>query len=87
MPPGTSHDLLEDVMDLVKFIDTSLNNKLSGRGVRINPKRLAVGGMSAGAYAAYLAAAHARPRPKALLSIYGMGGNLIVSRSIVSLAL
>jgi len=38
-----------------------------------------VAGSSAGGLCAYLAGVHARPKPKAVLSLYGMGGDFFVS--------
>ena len=41
---------------------------------------IAVGGSSGGGLCAYLAAVHCRnPKPVAILSIYGMGGDFFVS--------
>jgi acetyl esterase/lipase len=47
--------------------------------VQIDGTRLAVAGASAGGMCAFLAAVHANPKPCAVLSIYGLGGNLLVS--------
>ncbi|OCH91245.1 alpha beta-hydrolase [Obba rivulosa] len=46
---------------------------------QVNPNCIAVAGSSAGGLCAYLAATHASPRPKAVLSLYGMGGDFMTS--------
>ena len=48
-------------------------------GLRVDPVRLFVSGTSAGGYIAYLAALWAEPHPKAVISMYGMGGDFLVS--------
>ena len=53
-----------------------------GRTFRIDPEAIAVAGSSAGGLCAYLAAMHCVfPRPKAILSMYGMGGDFFVRKS------
>lgn len=44
---------------------------------QIDPNRLFVGGSSAGAYPAFLAALFAQPKPKGFFSLYGVGGDLL----------
>ena len=44
---------------------------------QIDPNRLYVGGSSAGAYPAFLAALFAQPKPKGFFSLYGVGGDLL----------
>lgn len=89
IPPCTGHDVLCDMTDLFTFLSTSLNTKLlslktsynhpDNRIVfQIDPERIGVAGSSAGGLCAYLAAAHAVPRPKVVLSMYGMGGDFLV---------
>ncbi|TFY54207.1 hypothetical protein EVG20_g9804 [Dentipellis fragilis] len=74
IPPSTGHDILADILDLFSFLAqpnaTTLHPPL-------DPARLAVAGTSAGALCAYLAAAHARPAPRAVLSMYGLGGDFL----------
>jgi acetyl esterase/lipase len=77
LPPSTGHDVLEDVLDLFAFL---AQTPLLG-AVHIDGTRLAVVGSSAGAMCAFLAAVHANPKPRAVLSLYGLGGDLIVSGS------
>ncbi|TFK52320.1 alpha/beta-hydrolase [Heliocybe sulcata] len=78
IPPGTAHDILEDIIDLFKFLSTQANDLI----VRLDPHTLAVVGTSGGSLCAYLAAMHASPKPKALLSMYGLGGNFFVSKTV-----
>ena len=47
---------------------------------KIDPDAMAVAGSSAGGLCAYLAAMHCvSPKPKGIVSMYGMGGNFLVS--------
>lgn len=75
LPPSTGHDVLEDVVDLFTFLTRT---PLLGT-VQIDDMRLAVAGTSAGAFCAFFAAAHANPKPRAVLSLYGLGADLFVS--------
>lgn len=54
---------MEDIEKLFDYIALKLP--------QIDASRIAVGGGSAGGYVARLAALYARPRPKALYSLYG----------------
>ncbi|KAI0299639.1 alpha/beta-hydrolase [Multifurca ochricompacta] len=72
MPPGTGHDVLEDVVDLFAYL---AKTPLLGT-TPIDGTRLAVAGSSAGGMCAFLAAVHAKPKPLAVLSIYGLGGDV-----------
>jgi len=88
LPPATGHDIVSDVQDLLSF--------LGGQGVtfpaftaeaqrqvscKINTDALVLAGSSAGGLCAYLGAG-AHPRPRALLSLYGMGGDFLVRGSM-----
>jgi acetyl esterase/lipase len=75
LPPGTGHDVLKDVVDLFAFL---ARTPMLGT-VLLDGTRLAVAGASAGGMCAFLAAIHANPRPRAVLSLYGLGGDLFVS--------
>ncbi|KII90934.1 hypothetical protein PLICRDRAFT_106618 [Plicaturopsis crispa FD-325 SS-3] len=91
MPPSTGHDILSDIQDLVSFLAHQANGLLDntfknmeldsssdcGWPFRLLPDAIAVAGTSAGGLCAYLAAMHAMPRPKALLCMYGMGGDFL----------
>ncbi|KIM47058.1 hypothetical protein M413DRAFT_268696 [Hebeloma cylindrosporum] len=82
LPPATAHDIIKDIQDAFSFIT---GNLLEDQNTRIkgDPDRLVVAGSSAGGLCAYLAALHASPKPKALLSIYGMGGNFFSPHYLV----
>ncbi|CAE6421772.1 unnamed protein product [Rhizoctonia solani] len=71
------------VLDLVTWVSSSsgLNTSLHQVNDKraIDTSRIIVAGTSAGGYLAYLAAIHARLEhpPRGVLSMYGMGGNLL----------
>jgi acetyl esterase/lipase len=75
LPPSTGHDVLQDVVDLFAFL--ARTPKIGT--VLIDTTRLAVAGSSAGGMCAFLAAIHVNPRPRAVLSFYGLGGDVFVS--------
>ncbi|KZT12087.1 alpha/beta-hydrolase [Laetiporus sulphureus 93-53] len=82
LPPSTGHDLLADIKDVIDFVAHKLNQSLSESvspvtKIRVAVDSIAVAGTSSGGLCAYLAAIHARPRPKAVLSMYGMGGMML----------
>ncbi|EPQ50964.1 alpha/beta-hydrolase [Gloeophyllum trabeum ATCC 11539] len=81
IPPATGHDILADVVDLFEFLSTRANDllhqHLPDTTTRLDPDAMAVAGTSSGGLCAYLAAMHARPKPKAVLSMYGMGGDFL----------
>ena len=82
IPPATGHDIVADIKDLFTFLDHDVNGLIRGRQGKhvfeIDSSALAVAGSSAGALCAYLAAMHASPKPRAVLSLYGMGGDMLV---------
>jgi acetyl esterase/lipase len=80
LPPATGHEILEDITDLFGFIENDINDlvKARGRDDHIDSQRIAVIGTSAGGLCAYLAGIHARPKPRAIISMYGMGGDFFV---------
>ncbi|KAI9509461.1 alpha/beta-hydrolase [Russula earlei] len=80
LPPSTGHDVLEDVVDLFAFL---ARTPLLGT-VQVDGTRLAVGGCSAGGMCAFLAASHASPKPRAVLSLYGLGGEMFSPHLISS---
>ncbi|KAI0246271.1 Alpha/Beta hydrolase protein [Lactifluus subvellereus] len=80
LPPSTGHDVLEDVVDLFAFLDST---PLLGT-VQIDRTRLAVAGSSAGAFCAFFAATYANPKPRAVLSLYGLGGDLFTPHVLSS---
>ncbi|KAI0632357.1 alpha/beta-hydrolase [Trametes polyzona] len=86
IPPATGSELLDDIKDLFRFIESRINQCIqegwvassrTGRPFQIDPHRLAVSGSSAGGLCAYLSAIHASPKPRAVLSLYGMGGDML----------
>jgi acetyl esterase/lipase len=93
LPASNGHDILEDILDLWRFItDPDLMLHLAigeeegtgvlrtTKGFSIKTDSIAVGGTSAGGLCAYLAATHCKsPKPRALLNIYSMGGEILVS--------
>lgn len=74
--PATSHDEIDDVKALFHFLSTDISKDLP-TGISLDSSRLAVAGTSAGGYIGRLAALYAEPRPRALLSLYGMGGDFL----------
>ena len=88
LPPATGHDIASDVQDLISFLDSmdvtflaSVAETQRQVSCKINTNALVLVGSSAGGLCAYLGA-RARPKPKALISLYGMGGDFLVRRSI-----
>lgn len=91
LAPATGHDILADVKDLFRFLESNVNRHIrtaydadpsrANLAFQIDSHSLAVAGSSAGGLCAYLAALHASPKPKAVVSLYGMGGDMLVSLS------
>jgi len=92
MPPATGHDILNDIQDLWAFVTSGreiafpmsdkdpVTSQSQTFRFKIDADAIVVVGTSAGGLCAYLAAMHCdSPRPKAVISMYGMGGNLVVS--------
>ncbi|ESK95172.1 hypothetical protein Moror_13807 [Moniliophthora roreri MCA 2997] len=90
IPSGgvTGHEILEDVKDVFAFLlGAGLQKALENIQLdpdseprltfQFDPSRIAVAGTSAGSTCAYLAAVHVQPRPKAVVSLYGMGGDFL----------
>ncbi|KDQ62713.1 hypothetical protein JAAARDRAFT_171287 [Jaapia argillacea MUCL 33604] len=90
MPPASGHEILADVKDVFTFMSQGINlllheqHRPDGPGgnppvrpVLVDPGALAVAGTSSGGLCAYLASMHASPKPRALLSMYGQGGNFM----------
>ena len=92
VPPATGHDILDDIRELWSFItDPGLvlefpPENLDGIPLCYTIRRedVIVAGTSAGGLCAYLAAGSCNlsPPPKALLSMYGMGGDFLVTFSL-----
>ena len=70
---------MKDIQDLFSFL-IKIEIKDSRYTFKIDPDAMAVAGSSAGGLCAYLAVMHCvSPKPKGIVSIYGMGGNFLVS--------
>ncbi|KAG1735186.1 Alpha/Beta hydrolase protein [Suillus lakei] len=88
IPPGTGYDVLADVKDAIAFVAGDLNVQLdqkqaglsSSSRFRVDPTSIGVAGTSAGGFCAYLCAIYAVPKPKVVLSLYGMGGDLLIDQ-------
>ncbi|KAJ8080238.1 hypothetical protein PM082_017068 [Marasmius tenuissimus] len=82
IPSGgvTAHEELEDIQDLFTFLrGPEFQRALpTGLDFKLRPDRIAVAGTSAGGTCSYLAATHVQPKPKAVLSMYGMGGDYLI---------
>lgn len=84
LPPTTGREILEDIKDLWSYVtDPELVFSFRQGGVNfqfsIRSEELIVAGTSAGGLCAYLAASCGlAPPPKAILSMYGMGGDFLV---------
>lgn len=74
LSPSTGHDVLDDIVDLFAFL---ARTKQLGT-VQVDSTRLVAAGNSAGGLCAFLAAIHANPKPRAILSMYGLGGEMFV---------
>ncbi|GLB38669.1 putative alpha/beta hydrolase fold [Lyophyllum shimeji] len=90
--PATGHEIVRDIQDLLEFLatlevpageDPQARTHSEGQvqpsfSYKIDPEAMAVAGSSAGGLCAYLAAMHCdSPKPRALISMYGMGGNFL----------
>ncbi|KAJ7022743.1 alpha/beta-hydrolase [Mycena alexandri] len=76
LPSCTVHDIIDDIKDVFLFLarDDLLFKTDTDCHFGVDPTSFAVAGSSAGGLCAYLAALYASPKPKAVLSMYGMGG-------------
>ncbi|KAG7445677.1 alpha/beta-hydrolase [Guyanagaster necrorhizus] len=83
IPSGstTGYEILQDIKDLFAFLPTQ-GFSAFGVSYQIDKDAMGVAGTSSGGLCAYLAAIHACPRPRAVLSMYGMGGNFFTSHYI-----
>ncbi|KAJ7160074.1 alpha/beta-hydrolase [Mycena filopes] len=84
LPSCTLHDVIDDIKDVFTFLARDDTCFKTGTGCHfgVDPTSLAVAGSSAGGLCAYLAALYASPKPKAVLSMYGMGGQCFSHRSL-----
>ncbi|CAK5270515.1 unnamed protein product [Mycena citricolor] len=81
IPASSMHDVIRDVQDLFAFLGNEATVfKVpgdAGRTFGVDMASVAVAGSSAGGYVAYLTALHATPKPKAVLSLYGLGADFL----------
>ncbi|KAF9016522.1 alpha/beta-hydrolase [Hymenopellis radicata] len=80
IPSGgiTGRDILQDVKDAFAFVGgRRFTHPATGAEYTIDSDSLAAAGTSSGGLCAYLAAIHAVPQPKAIVSMYGMGGDFL----------
>ncbi|KAF5331118.1 hypothetical protein D9619_005378 [Psilocybe cf. subviscida] len=73
--PGTVHDIIQDVQDLFIYLENSEVALDHQRSFRADMDRIAVAGSSSGGHCAYLAAMHCVPKPKAIFTMYPVGGS------------
>ena len=87
--PSTLLDVIIDVKALFAFLADSDSSSEATRthpfpsGTKVDLARIVVAGGSAGAYPARAAALYARPRPAALLSLFGLGGAVLADRWVL----
>ncbi|KAF9031442.1 Alpha/Beta hydrolase protein [Panaeolus papilionaceus] len=78
MPPATGHEILHDIQDFFIFLP-HLKLSVGTQFVQVDCHRVAMVGSSAGGLCCYLATSDKVPaRPKAILSLYGMGGDFFL---------
>lgn len=70
--------MIEDVKALFAFLARpTFSEEHLPNGISLDARRLAVAGFSGGAYVARVAGIYAEPKPKAVLSLFGMGGDFL----------
>lgn len=83
LPPGTVHEVIQDIQDLFVYMKNNSIPVGNSRGVfRADMNRVAVAGSSGGGYCAYLAAIHCVPKPKAVFTMAAIGGSVFVSHNL-----
>jgi acetyl esterase/lipase len=76
--PSTTLDQIEDAKALFKYLAGEKFASHLPQTVSLDTTRIAVSGFSAGAYSARAACVYANPKPAVLLSVYGLGGNMLL---------
>ncbi|KAH8666899.1 Alpha/Beta hydrolase protein [Xylariales sp. PMI_506] len=77
--PCTTLDQIEDAKALFKFLaGDDFARALQPAGASLDTRRIAVTGFSAGAYSARAACVYAEPKPAALMTAFGLGGDLLL---------
>ncbi|KZT64598.1 alpha/beta-hydrolase [Daedalea quercina L-15889] len=78
IPPCTGFDIIEDIKALFRFLaDPAFSASHLPEGITLDVSRLAIAGFSGGGYPARAAGLYAKPRPKAVLLFFGMGGDML----------
>ena len=86
LPPATAEDIVKDIQDVFSFL-VKIDIKDAYGTFKIDPDAMAVAGSSAGGLCAYLAAIHCvSPKPKGVVSMYGLGGNFLVGTNQTTLS-
>jgi acetyl esterase/lipase len=70
LPQVSGHEIVDDIVDAYTFVYTKANELLPSKA--IDTDRIFVAGNSSGGYCAAIVGAQASPRPKAVISVYGM---------------
>ncbi|KAJ5632580.1 Alphabeta hydrolase fold [Penicillium lividum] len=76
--PTNAIDQIDDAKALFSYIAGPKFASELPESVSLDTTRIAVTGFSAGAYSARAACLYATPKPAALLSVYGLGGNMLL---------
>ncbi|KAH9842446.1 Alpha/Beta hydrolase protein [Rhodofomes roseus] len=77
-PPSTALDIIDDVKALFSFLARpTFSKEHLPNSVSLDATRLAIAGFSGGGYVARVAGIYAEPKPKAVLSMFGMGGDFL----------
>ncbi|KAL4981467.1 alpha/beta-hydrolase [Aspergillus falconensis] len=76
--PSTALDQVDDAKALFAFLAGESFSKELPDGVSLDTSKIAVTGFSAGAYSARAACLYATPKPAAMMSVYGTGGDWLL---------
>ncbi|KAH8827654.1 alpha/beta-hydrolase [Flagelloscypha sp. PMI_526] len=75
--PFTAKDIVSSIRQLWSFLGSAATSSHLPEGSSLDMTRIAVAGYSGGAYPCRIAALHASPKPVAVLSAYGQGGDFL----------
>ena len=76
--PSTGFDIIDDMKALFAFLaKPDFSEKHLPSGLSLDASRIAIMGMSGGGYAARAAGLYAQPKPRAIFSLFGMGGEFL----------
>ncbi|OJJ48044.1 hypothetical protein ASPZODRAFT_158866 [Penicilliopsis zonata CBS 506.65] len=76
--PSNTLDQIDDAKALLAFLASAAFQDVLPASISVDTRRIAVTGFSAGAYSARAACVYADPRPAALMTAFGTGGNLLL---------